>query len=102
MVSVTPIERMAADAVAPSVDSSLSAKLLPGVLSVTAGSVDVISFLGLGGLFTAHVTGNLVILAPRIATGRAAPLSHILSVPVFVAVLVLARLLAAGLEETRH
>jgi uncharacterized membrane protein YoaK (UPF0700 family) len=102
MVSVTPIERMAARAVAPSVDSSLSAKLLPGVLSVTAGSVDVISFLGLGGLFTAHVTGNLVILAARIATGRAAPLSHILSVPVFVAVLVLTRLLAAGLEETRH
>lgn len=102
MASITPVERTAARAVPPSVDSSVSAKLLPCVLSVTAGSVDVISFLGLGGLFTAHVTGNLVILAARIATGRAAPLSHILSVPVFVAVLVVARLLAAGLEETRH
>src|ERR1700739_3394789 len=102
MVSRTPVERMATSAVAPSVDSSLSAKMLPCVLSVTAGSADVISFLGLGGLFTAHVTGNLVILATRIATGRMALLSQILSVPVFLAVLVLARLLAAGLEQTRH
>lgn len=33
------------------------------MLSVTAGSADVISFLGLGGLFVAHITGNLVLLA---------------------------------------
>jgi uncharacterized membrane protein YoaK (UPF0700 family) len=32
--------------------------LLPSVLSVTAGSVDVIGFLSLGGLFTAHITGE--------------------------------------------
>jgi uncharacterized membrane protein YoaK (UPF0700 family) len=37
--------------------------LLPTVLSTTAGATDVISFLALGGLFTAHTTGNLVILA---------------------------------------
>ena len=43
-----------------------AAKLLPAVLSVIAGSCDVIGFLGLGGLFTAHVTGNLVILAAHI------------------------------------
>ena len=37
------------------------ARMLPPVLSVIAGSADVTSFLGLG-LFSAHVTGNLVIL----------------------------------------
>src|SRR5215831_6301396 len=37
--------------------------LLPAVLGMTAGAVDVIGFLALGGLFTAHITGNLVILA---------------------------------------
>ena len=89
-------------AVAPPVDGSLGIRLLPGVLAVTAGSVDVISFLELGGLFTAHVTGNLVILAAHIATGRAAPIAHILSVPVFLAMLLLTRLLAAVLEETRQ
>ena len=41
-----------------SVDDLLCAKLLPFLLSVIAGSVDVIGFLGLGGLLTAHVTGN--------------------------------------------
>jgi uncharacterized membrane protein YoaK (UPF0700 family) len=66
------------------VDSSLRTRLLPGVLSVTAGSVDVISFLRLGGLFAAHIAGNLVILASHVVTGRAAPLSQILSVPMFL------------------
>jgi hypothetical protein len=101
-VSIISGEPLAARAVAPSVDSSLGARLLPGVLSVTAGSVDVISFLGLGGLFAAHITGNLVILAAHILTGKAASLALILSVPVFIAVLALTRLVAAGLEETRH
>jgi uncharacterized membrane protein YoaK (UPF0700 family) len=83
---------------APSVDSALGTKLLPSVLSVTAGSVDVISFLGLGGLFTAHITGNLVILAAHVVSGGTAQLAPILSVPVFVVVLGLTRLLAGGLE----
>jgi hypothetical protein len=47
----------------PSVDDSLGTKLLPFALSIVAGSVDIIGFLGLDGLFTAHITGNLVILA---------------------------------------
>jgi uncharacterized membrane protein YoaK (UPF0700 family) len=83
---------------APSIDSSLGAQLLPAVLSLVAGSVDVISFLGLGGLFTAHITGNLVILAAHVVSGGKAELAPILSVPVFVAVLGLTRLLASGLE----
>jgi len=37
------------------------ARMLPLLLSVIAGSADVASFLGLR-LFSAHVTGNLVIL----------------------------------------
>jgi len=82
------------------VESSLNAKLLPTVLSVIAGSVDAIGFLGLGGLFTAHVTGNLVVLAAHLASGGKAPLAPMLSVPVFVAALGLTRLLAGALERT--
>jgi uncharacterized membrane protein YoaK (UPF0700 family) len=81
-----------------SVDASLGMKLLPTVLSLAAGSVDVIGFLGLGGLFTAHITGNLVILAAHIASGGSAALAPMLSVPVFIAVLAASRLLASGLE----
>src|SRR5438874_6623247 len=61
--------------------------LLPTVLSTTAGAVDVIGFLALGGLFTAHVTGNLVVLAAHYVTGGFSQIGPLLSVPVFVIVL---------------
>jgi uncharacterized membrane protein YoaK (UPF0700 family) len=102
ILSDMPRESTAPNAVVASVDNSLGTRLLPGVLSIIAGSVDVICFLGLGGLFAAHITGNLVVLAAHIATGKATPLAPILSVPVFIALLGLTRLVAAGLEETRH
>jgi uncharacterized membrane protein YoaK (UPF0700 family) len=75
--------------------------LLPFVLSTVAGSVDIIGFLALDRLFTAHITGNIVILAARILAGGAAPVAHMLSVPVFMVALILTRLLAAGLERLR-
>jgi uncharacterized membrane protein YoaK (UPF0700 family) len=86
--------------IAKSVGDALGTKLLTFVLSVIAGSVDVIGFLGLGALFIAHVTGNLVILAARAAAGEHAPAAHLLSVPVFIIALVAARLLAARLERS--
>jgi len=61
--------------------------LLPAVLAMTAGAVDVIGFLALGGLFTAHITGNLVILAAHYITGSFGEIAPLLSAPVFVAVL---------------
>src|SRR5437763_2030955 len=61
--------------------------LLPTVLSTTAGAVDVIGFLALGGLFTAHITGNLVIVAAHEITGGFSQVGPLLSVPVFIAVL---------------
>jgi uncharacterized membrane protein YoaK (UPF0700 family) len=82
-----------------SVDDCLCAKPLPFVLSVAAGSVDIIGFLGLNGLFTAHVTGNVVVLAAKFVARDEAPLAFLISVPVFVAVLALTALLAAGLKH---
>jgi uncharacterized membrane protein YoaK (UPF0700 family) len=76
--------------------------LLLGVLSFAAGSVDAIGFLMLGGLFTAHVTGNLVVLAAHVATGRVESLARILAVPMFVVAVALTRLLTIGLDETRQ
>ena len=73
-------------------------RLLPGVLSVIAGSVDIICFLGLNGLFTAHITGNLILIAAHIVNGSAVGFAHLLSVPVFILVLGLTRLLVAGLD----
>jgi uncharacterized membrane protein YoaK (UPF0700 family) len=73
--------------------------LLPSVLSVVAGSTDIISFLGLGGLFTAHITGNLAILAAHVASSSTVEVAQILSVPVFIVAVGLTRLLAVGLES---
>jgi uncharacterized membrane protein YoaK (UPF0700 family) len=95
-------EGLPAQVSAASVDSlpgtTLLLSVLISVLSVIAGSADVISFLGLGGLFNAHITGNLVILAAHLVTGSAANVALLLSVPVFILVLGLTRLLAAGLD----
>lgn len=84
---------------APSAAQQLSSAALPFVLSVIAGSTDTIGFLGLNGLFTAHITGNLVILAAHIVIGNPATLSYMLAVPVFMLVLLLSRLLADWLDR---
>ena len=91
-------EGLAARIAPRSVDSSPGLRLLPFVLSVIAGCTDVISFLGLGGLFSAHITGNLVILAAHVVSGEPAQVALMLSVPVFMAALALTRLLVGGLE----
>ena len=83
----------------PSVDGSLAAKLLPFVLSIVAGSVDVIGFLGLDGLFTAHITGNLVVLAAHLAAGKSASLALVMSVPLFIVMLAVTRIFAGVLER---
>ena len=64
--------------------------VLPTILSVIAGSTDVISFLGLGGL---------VIVAGHVMAGQPASIVLLLSVPIFVLVLALTSLLAAWLER---
>jgi uncharacterized membrane protein YoaK (UPF0700 family) len=83
-----------------SVSDPLGTKMLIFVLSVIAGSADVIGFLGFGALFIAHITGNLVILAARTAAGEQALAAHLLSVPVFIIALFAARLLAATLDRS--
>ena len=57
--------------------------MLPALLSMTARAVDVIGFLALG-VFTAHITGNLVILAVHYVTGGSVRSVPSFSVPVFM------------------
>src|SRR5207244_11711397 len=69
-----------------------SSWLLPAVLSTTAGAVDAIGFLALGGLLTAHITGNVVIVAVYYVTGGFSQIVPVLALPVFMALPVLVTL----------
>ncbi len=69
-------------------------------LSVVAGCTDIIGFLDLNGLFTAHITGNLAFSAARIVGGSGeVHIAQLLSIPVFFVVVGLAMLLVGCLES---
>ena len=72
---------------------------LPPLLSVIAGIVEVMGYLTLGSLFTAHVTGNLITIAALLARGGPLSLAQILAVPVFMLALAAVWLIA---EATRR
>jgi len=74
-----------------------SSWLLPSVLSTIAGAVDVIGFLALGGLFTSHITGNVVIVAAHYVTGGFSQIGPLLAVPVFMAVMGLVTLASSAI-----
>ena len=57
---------------------------LPTLLSVIAGTVDLTGFLNLGNLFTAHITGNLVVVAALIVRGGRINPAQVLAIPVFI------------------
>jgi uncharacterized membrane protein YoaK (UPF0700 family) len=71
------------------------------LLSATAGSTDAIAFLGLG-VFTAHITGNIVVLVAHLAANGRAGIAQMISVPVFMTVVAIARLLAITLDRHRN
>ena len=62
--------------------SRLESKL-PTLLSVIAGMVDVIGFLSLG-IFTAHVTGNIVVIGALMVRHTRVNPAQILAIPVFI------------------
>jgi uncharacterized membrane protein YoaK (UPF0700 family) len=57
---------------------------LPPLLSIIAGMVDLIGFLSLGNLFTAHITGNLVVIAALVVRGGPMNVAQVLAIPVFI------------------
>ena len=71
---------------------------IPALLSLNGGFVDTVGFLGLQGLFTAHVTGNFVTLAATLVSGTHGVIAKLLALPEFIAVVIVARLLGAALR----
>lgn len=58
----------------------------------TAGFVDTTGFIALFGLFTAHVTGNFVLIGASIAEFHDGIVAKLLALPVFIAAVALAHL----------
>jgi uncharacterized membrane protein YoaK (UPF0700 family) len=56
---------------------------LPTLLSVIAGMVDLIGFLSLG-IFTAHITGNVVVIGALIVRHNQVNPAQVLAIPVFI------------------
>lgn len=71
---------------------------LPALLSFNGGFVDTAGFLGLQGLFTAHVTGNFVTLAATLVMGTHGAVAKLIALPEFIIVVALARLAGAALR----
>jgi uncharacterized membrane protein YoaK (UPF0700 family) len=57
---------------------------LPTLLSIIAGMVDLTGFLTLGNVFTAHITGNLVVIAALVVRGGKMNLAQVLAIQVFI------------------
>lgn len=71
-------------------------------LGCVAGYVDTLGFIALFGLFTAHVTGNFVLIGAGLADpSRASILLKFLAFPAFIAGVAVARLLIAACQANK-
>ena len=57
---------------------------LPPLLSVIAGMADLTGFFTLGNVFTAHLTGNLVLATAALVRHAPIDLAQVLAIPVFM------------------
>ena len=57
---------------------------LPPMLSIVAGMVDLTGFYTLGNVFTAHVTGNLVVATAALVAGEPLRWAQALAIPIFM------------------
>src|SRR5258707_2991391 len=87
---------MAVRAADDATEEARFAQRLPPLLSVIAGMVDLTGFFTLGNIFTAHITGNLVVAAAAMVRGGPTNLAQLLGIPVLVLAIAAALAIAPG------
>jgi uncharacterized membrane protein YoaK (UPF0700 family) len=78
------------------------AAAIAALLAFNGGYVDAAGFLGLQGLFTAHVTGNFVTLGAALVFGGHGIYAKLVALPEFIAVVALARLAGGALRARQR
>ena len=90
---------MALDAAKPAVPAIAPGRAWGPALAFVAGYVDTLGFIALFGLFTAHVTGNFVLIGKELSGHGEGVLLKLLAFPAFIVSVAGARLLARGLNR---
>jgi uncharacterized membrane protein YoaK (UPF0700 family) len=72
---------------------------IAALLALTAGFVDTVGFIALFGLFTAHVTGNFVLIGASLVGGHEGIVGKLLALPVFVLAVAATRLFILARER---
>ena len=72
------------------------------VFAFTAGFVDTVGYMGLFGLFTAHVTGNLVVIGASFAGPNAGLIAKLSALPVFITVVAITSLFIRRCGKAGH
>jgi uncharacterized membrane protein YoaK (UPF0700 family) len=75
---------------------------MAALLSFNGGFVDTAGFLGLQGLFVAHVTGNFVTLAAALVQGSHGIIGKLVALPEFILVIALARVAGGALRARKR
>jgi uncharacterized membrane protein YoaK (UPF0700 family) len=68
-------------------------------LALVAGWVDTVGFVALSGLFTAHVTGNFVLIGSELAHASGGVLLKLLAFPAFIVAVAASRLFVLRFES---
>lgn len=67
-------------------------RIVSALMAFAAGFVDTCGFVALFGLFTAHVTGNFVLIGATLASPRPGILAKLLAFPAFILVVAVTQL----------